>query len=179
MQIPSSQLCLHDSVSKKARSIALSDVATYTGSDVESDDDGECTWDITWGWHEDLGEVFTNAFAASCDARADVEHQSGECTQDQDSCHPLVCEELAGKLLEMAWEMANDVVTLAIVCWILLVNGAARVLKESAVAVCFSWNSGLKEESEIIFHDGVGFKPMPPPKTSSFLRVSGGQHSRV
>ena len=33
--------CNQDSVSEKARSIALSDVATYTGNDVESDDDEE------------------------------------------------------------------------------------------------------------------------------------------
>lgn len=153
--------CNQDAVAKKARSIAWSDVATYTGSDVESDDDDECTWDITWGWDEDLGEALTNASAASCeflhDARDDVEYRSDEwdITVDHDlhSSHPLVGEEVDGRLLGMAWKVASDVVILAIVCWIYLVNGSLHVLKENAVAFCVSCKLDLKDEWEISIHD--------------------------
>jgi len=43
----------HSVDAQRARSFDWSDVATYTGSEVESEEDDACVWDITWAWEDD------------------------------------------------------------------------------------------------------------------------------
>jgi hypothetical protein len=91
----------HSVDAQRARSFSWSDVATYTGSEVESEEDDACAWDITWAWEDDWsagvpdvsesdvsptdGVSPTDSTAASvvADTDCDVER---EVLWDQDSC---------------------------------------------------------------------------------------------
>lgn len=46
--------CNYDAEKQKARGYSWSDMATFTGSDPDMDDEDALSWDITWAWEESL-----------------------------------------------------------------------------------------------------------------------------
>lgn len=46
--------CNYDVEKHKARGYSWSDMATFSGSDPDADDDEPLPWDITWAWESDL-----------------------------------------------------------------------------------------------------------------------------
>merc|ERR1711976_469187 len=97
---------------QRARSFEWSDVATYTGSDVESDADDVCEWDITWSWEEDwlatdigIEEHEMVIFSSPVDIESKVSAGADGCTGDWEAFSSQDDENAA---LRCLLEVASD-----------------------------------------------------------------------
>merc|ERR1712118_623458 len=91
--------CNYDAEKQKARGYSWSDMATFSGSDSDVDNDEPISWDITWDWEE-------NFDAAVLDEHASI--KSAESQDEQVECGTIVSTESSHALQSIGERSQQD-----------------------------------------------------------------------